>query len=218
MPTIEIVPYEIKYRDAVRECVYETGYGGESVAPFFESKELFADYLTLYYTDYEPESAMVPLVDGVPAGYLLGCINTESCNKISDWVIRPRIIRDVVLGRYGLGPNAKRYIYRTLLQIVRGEYIHTPNEEYPAHLHIDLMKPFRRYGIGTKLITKFLEYAREHGAKGVHLGTSSFHTQALPFYDKLGFQRYAVRRVTDSYFKDVTDKNYYEICYVKSLA
>src|SRR6478672_1204441 len=35
-------------------------------------RELFADYLTAYYTDWEPESAFVLLIDGEIRGYLLG--------------------------------------------------------------------------------------------------------------------------------------------------
>ena len=42
------------------------------IDPVFEDRELFADYLTAYYTDWEPESSFVLLVNGEIRGYLLG--------------------------------------------------------------------------------------------------------------------------------------------------
>src|SRR3954451_14175251 len=59
-------------RARVRDLCCETGFLGKPIDPVFEDRQLFADYLTAYYTDWEPESAFVLLVDGEIRGYLLG--------------------------------------------------------------------------------------------------------------------------------------------------
>src|SRR3954464_3696784 len=59
-------------RARVRELCCETGFLGKPIDPVFEDRELFADYLTGYYTDWEPESAWVLVVNGDIRGYLMG--------------------------------------------------------------------------------------------------------------------------------------------------
>jgi ribosomal protein S18 acetylase RimI-like enzyme len=219
MPDIRIVPYEPRFRGAVRRCVYETGFGGKTVAPFFEDPEFFADYLCNYYTDREPESAFIPLVDGEPAGYLLGSVDTLRCNRIFEKEIRPAIFRRLLLGQYkNIGPSARRYIYRAVLQMIRRESIAPPVDKYPAHLHIDLFPQFRRMGVGGRLVNTWLDVLREKHIPGIHLGTSSFHVEAIPFYEKLGFRRFKTIRLTSSYFQEASDKDFYDICFIKDLS
>src|SRR5882672_11058012 len=59
-------------REAVRQLCCQTGFLGEPIDPVFQDNELFADFLTTYYTDHEPESSFVLEVDGEIRGYLLG--------------------------------------------------------------------------------------------------------------------------------------------------
>src|SRR5205085_2875476 len=59
-------------RAAVRRLCCQTGFLGEPIDPVYEDHELFADFLTTYYTDKEPESSFVLEVDGEIRGYLLG--------------------------------------------------------------------------------------------------------------------------------------------------
>ena len=212
-----IVPYEEKYRDVVRRCLYETGFGGDGAEIYFEDLELFADINCLYHTDYEPESAFIGMVDGKPAGYLLGCVDTARYMKVMADEIAPMILKNMLLGRYNLGPGVRRYIRRGILMTLRGQIPTAPLAAYPAHLHIDLFKPYRRVGLGSRLILNYIEFLRARGVRGLHLGTSSFHTQSLPFYEKLGFRKYAVRRVNTSFFREISGRDFYNIIYVKNI-
>ena len=54
--------YRPSDRAAVRRLCCETGFIGNPIDPVFEDRELFADFLTAYYTDFEPESAFVACV------------------------------------------------------------------------------------------------------------------------------------------------------------
>ena len=214
---IQIVPFERKYRDMVRRCVYETGFGGETAEIYFEDLDLFADLNVLYYTDYEPESAFIGLVDGEPAGYLLGCTDTKRFDSIFAKEIAPHMLKGLVAGRYNVGPGVRRNLSRGLLMIIRGEAQNPPIDAYPAHLHIDLFKPYRRFGLGSRLVLNYFDFLRDRGIHGVHLNTSSAHTLALPFYEKLGFRRYSVSRAGLSLFREIIDKDFYNICYVKHI-
>src|SRR5947207_13383081 len=64
--------YRPSDRAAVRRLCCRTGFLGEPIDPVYEDHELFADFLTTYYTDKEPESSFVLEVDGEIRGYLLG--------------------------------------------------------------------------------------------------------------------------------------------------
>src|ERR1700730_16957069 len=64
--------YRRSDRAAVRKLCCETGFLGEPIDPVYEDRQLFADFLTTYYTDWEPESSFVVEMDGDICGYLLG--------------------------------------------------------------------------------------------------------------------------------------------------
>src|SRR5688572_29185712 len=70
---IVIRQYEPRDREIVRKLCCDTGFLGNPIDPVFGDRELFADFLTSYYTDAEPESSFVIEVDGEVSGYLLGC-------------------------------------------------------------------------------------------------------------------------------------------------
>src|SRR3954447_7164045 len=70
--TFEIRPFQPGDRARVRELCCETGFLGTPIDPVFEDRALFADYLTAYYTDWEPQSSFVLLVNNEIRGYLLG--------------------------------------------------------------------------------------------------------------------------------------------------
>src|SRR2546423_3771705 len=64
--------YRRSDREAVRKLCCDTGFLGEPIDPVYEDRELFADFLTTYYTDHEQESCFLLEVDGEIRGYLLG--------------------------------------------------------------------------------------------------------------------------------------------------
>src|SRR5260221_7844890 len=67
-----IRPCRPEDRPILRAICADTGFLGQPIDPVFEDRELFADYLTSYYTDAEPESTFVCELDGEVKGYLMG--------------------------------------------------------------------------------------------------------------------------------------------------
>ena len=57
----------------MRRICADTGFLGQPIDPIFEDRELFADYVTGYYTRFEPDAMLVCELRGEVKGYLMGC-------------------------------------------------------------------------------------------------------------------------------------------------
>jgi ribosomal protein S18 acetylase RimI-like enzyme len=60
-------------------------------------------------------------------------------------------------------------------------------DDYPAHLHMNLLPAFQRRGYGRQLMETFLSAANRNGAEKVWLGMLTVNVRARAFYDRLGF-------------------------------
>ena len=60
--------------------------------------------------------------------------------------------------------------------------------DYPAHFHIDLLERTRGAGLGRKLLERLFEELRERGVSGLHMGVDGRNTNAIGFYEHLGFR------------------------------
>jgi ribosomal protein S18 acetylase RimI-like enzyme len=74
-------------------------------------------------------------------------------------------------------------------------HIHQPEHRsadllaaYPAHFHIDLLPRTRGSGLGRTLIEGLLAELRERGIPGLHMGVDRRNTNAIGFYEHLGFR------------------------------
>lgn len=58
---------------------------------------------------------------------------------------------------------------------------------YPSHLHIDLDARVRGTGVGRRLVETQLESLRAAGSPACHLGAGADNTNAIAFYEHLGW-------------------------------
>ncbi len=190
--------YEPRDRKAVRHICCETGAMGQPMERFQMGRTWFADRWSAYYTDYEPESCWVSEVDGVVMGYILGCLDTKRQQKIQAEVIAPRIARKYKWLGFFLHPKNRLLDKRIERSNQRGEWNSLQNlaDEYPAHLHTNLLAGYRGLGIGKQLMNAYMEYLYEKKLAGLHLGTSSYNKLAVPFYEKMGFKLMAKAKCT----------------------
>ena len=63
-----------------------------------------------------------------------------------------------------------------------------PYEQYPSHLHIDLLPRAQGRGYGRRMIEALLDRLRRRGSPGAHLGLSPLNARAYAFYSRLGFR------------------------------
>ena len=172
-------------RSRVRELCCATGFLGNPIDPIFEDRELFADYLTAYYTDWEPESAFVLLVGGEIQGYLLG----------SRFPLRQQlyaIYQNVSLFARGAlrypryNPASKRFV-QWILRTAWREVPAAPRRT--AHFHVNLLPEARHVPTTRALMDAYLKYLHDHGEKTVY-------GQMVVFEDRRGtkmFERYGFR-------------------------
>jgi ribosomal protein S18 acetylase RimI-like enzyme len=62
-------------------------------------------------------------------------------------------------------------------------------EQYPAHLHIDILEPYQRQGLGGQLMDALTARLRAKGVPGVMLCVGAGNTKGRRFYSKYGFRR-----------------------------
>ena len=203
-PAYVIRKYDSRDRPAVRRICCETAFLGEPSAVFFDDDEIFADALTAYFTDYEPELCFVAEYDNKVIGYLIGAKDVRRMEKIFVGKIAiPLLIKALRRGALISKKNMK-FLARILLSLVKGEF-KTPVflKDYPATLHINIIKEYRAAGVGSKLINAYLDNLRALGIMGVHFATMS--DKASQFFSKLNFQ--LLFQGERSYFRYFLDKN-----------
>ncbi len=189
--TVSVRPYEPPDRARVRHVCHVTGYMGEPVEWMWRDTESFADLFTSYYTDAEPESALVAELDGVVAGYLLGCVDSRRA-----W--NPATIFGRHFLRRGIGfrPGTAAVVWRSFGDVVvdglrsRLPPVSMYDDRWPAHLHIDLLPSIRGRGVGATLIHRWLDGLRELGVPGCHLETLGENHGAIAFFESMGFRRH----------------------------
>ena len=161
-----IRPYRAEDRAVLRAICADTGFLGQPIDPVFEDRELFADYLTSYYTDAEPESTFVCELDGEVKGYLMGSRFPKRKARFETRMLPGLVLRGV--WRYVIRPyNAasRRYV-RWILTQARKEVPFTPPDI--PHFHFNIRPEARSVGATRELVDTFLHYLVEQGEKQVY--------------------------------------------------
>lgn len=178
--------FEVKDRNAIRRISCETSFLEYPRKLIFDDDEVLADVLTLYFTDYEPESCFLAVCEGKVVGYILGSKNVMEMERINNSkIIIPLFIKAVQRGIFFRRHNLK-FFFHILKSLLRTEfYMPDFRKAFPATLHINIDKEYRGKGMGEKLIETYESYLKKEKIKGVHFGTLSERTKI--FFTKLGF-------------------------------
>ena len=181
----EIRRYQSSDREAIRRLCCDTGFLGNAIDPVFEDRELFADYLTRYYTDAEPESAFVVVVNGEVRGYLLGS-RRPIRQQIFNFLSNLRLFAKGMF-RYGRYNAASKKFVRWILTQAWREVPAAPRRT--AHFHFNVLPDARQLTTTKALTEAYFDHLRAHGEKRVY-------GQIVVFEDRRGaavFERYGFR-------------------------
>jgi ribosomal protein S18 acetylase RimI-like enzyme len=182
MSTAIVRAYQPADRAAVRTICCDTGFLGNPIDPVFEDRALFADYLTAYYTDREPDSAFVIEDGGKVGGYLLGSrrpFRQQRYNFLGN-------LRLLIKGawrypRYNAA--SKKFVHWILMNAWR-EVPAAPRRA--AHFHFNVLPQFRNFATVRQLGETFFAHLRAHGEERVY-------GQIVVFEDRRGaklFERF----------------------------
>lgn len=199
-----IRPYRREDKLEVRDIAWETAFMGESGDIFFDDKELLVDFLTLYFTDYEPESCFVAEYKGRVIGYIIGAKDSRLLRRVSYFKITPRLFLKAIIRGAFLRKKNFNFLFHCILSYFKGEFREKDfSITYPATLHINLKSGFRGLKVGSRLITVYLEYLAKENVAVVYLATMS--DKARLFFISEGFE--LLHQGVRSYFRYLTGKD-----------
>ena len=204
--------YRASDREAVRRLCCETGFLGEPIDPVYQDRELFADFLTTYYTDKEPESSFVVEADGELCGYLLGSRKPLRNQLYAFWQNVSLFFK--VIGRYfGYNDRSRRFIRWTVMHGWR---------EVPArprrvpHFHINLLADARKMSTTRALISAYLSYLYRCGEKRVYGQIITFESRrGEKMFERYGFN--VLNRAEITKYKALYPESVYLSTVVKNL-
>jgi len=187
MPDIVIRKFELKDRSQVRRISCETSFPDGDRGLFIDDDEIIADALTLYYTDYEPESCFVAVHEDKVVGYIIGTKDVSRMEKVFSKCILTQFIKKAFDRHLFIKVKTWRLFFYITMSALRGEF-YAPrfSAKYPAMLHINIDKAHRGRQLGKRLIEHYVNFFKEQGVRGVHFGTIS--NGAKEFFLKMGFQ------------------------------
>ncbi len=208
----EIRPYRVTDRARVRDLCCETGFLGKPIDPVFEDRELFADYLTAFYTDWEPESSLVLVVDGKICGYLMG-----SRQFFKQWVYG--IFQNGWLffrgaWRYAGYSAASKKFVRWIVRTAWKEVPPAPRRV--AHFHINLLPEARQLSTSRALVDAFLGYLHDHGERRVYGQMVVFDgRRGVKLFERYGFK--VINKAEITKYQDIYPSSVYLCTVMKDL-
>ncbi|MEV6306615.1 GNAT family N-acetyltransferase [Actinoplanes sp. NPDC051861] len=173
----EIREYRPSDRTALYDICVRTADAGGDARGMYSSDDLMGDLFAGPYAHLEPHLAFVVDDGGEAVGYVVGTSDTPRFVERyrAEWI-------PLVGDRYAHPTSADE----PMVALHCGpEHMLVPGlDDYPAHLHIDLLPPYQGQGWGRRLIDRFLATV---DAPGVHVGMLTANVKARGFYDRLGF-------------------------------
>lgn len=128
-----------------------------------------------YYLEKEPDCCFVAVDENDKViGYCYGAKDYDKYQEnFSEYIRRVSELYD------------RKYLGEALTEMFDHAIY---KDEYPAHLHIDILPEYQSKGIGSKLIAEFCNYIKSLGIDGVMLIVGEDNTGARRFYERNGFE------------------------------
>lgn len=179
--------YRPEDRDAVRRICADTGFLGRRIDLVFEDRELFADYLTAYYTRFEPDALLVCELGGAVKGYLMGCrrpLLKQAYQAIANVTVAAKALSRCLSWPYRESSRAfLRWVLLNAWREVPAAPRNTP------HFHINVLPEARSVRSTRALIQAFLTFLHDRGHRSVYGQMVTFPTRrTTDFFNRYGFR------------------------------
>jgi len=217
MNKTNIRPYKREDRDALRTLCCDVADRGGPIENFFPDREVAADLLTKYYTDYEPESTFVALCDGHLVGYINGCMDNRRYGLVVFWLLIPSLLIKAFKRGLFFRPEIGRLL-RGMLKNWRRIFAWRKRSfnSHQGHLHIGIADDFRGQQVGRSLINALVEYAAGLGVSELEASVHDANKSAGVFFEAQGFtvrERYPMVLIRDG-----KEEPYHSLLYVKTIS
>lgn len=199
MPDLEyavIRRYQPKDRQAIRTLCCDTAYFGNPCEAFFSDRELLADLVMNYHTDYEPEHAWLVEHKGEVVAYLCACFNEVRYSRRMLFKIVPfAFVRSLMRGKIW-SKKTRRLISYNFKCFFSGEIKvkKLKTKKFPVNIHQNTKQGFRGRGLGKKLVAVFLKEVEKNKMSGIRFRALRQEPNFL-FFEKYGFKKIDCKRV-----------------------
>ena len=184
---VRVRAYRSEDLEAVRRICADTGFLGRAIDPVFEDRELFADYLTGYYTRFEPDALLVCELRGAVKGYLMGCrrpLVKQAYHAIANVAVAAKALYRCHWRPYG---ESSRAFLRWVLLNGWREIPAAPRNT--PHFHVNLLPEARSVGGTRALLQAFLTFLHSRGHQRVYGQMITFATRRNEgLFNRYGFR------------------------------
>ena len=179
-------------------CI-RTGNYGEDARNLYNNHEALGIYYVGPYVTFEQDLAFV-LEDKIGiCGYVLGTKDTKIFFKkmTEEWL--PKYQKRFPMPD---GDPEKWDMDQKIVALIHNPRVSIPDSlnNFPAHLHIDLLPRARKKGNGRRMIETLHEKLQVLGIKGVFLDVGINNLNAQSFYEKIGYKKLQVTPSKDGLF------------------
>jgi ribosomal protein S18 acetylase RimI-like enzyme len=167
----------------IMDICLKTAADGEDGSAMYVDPWFIGQLYALPYVIRHPELCFVATIDEVPVGYILGTADTEGFYRWMEEEFLPTVRLRYPVDRSPVSAHEAFFLPRLHAdkRLVRVDPL------FPAHLHINLLAHAQGRGMGSRLMTTFLQGLRDFGAPGAYLHVGPANTPAVSFYRKMGF-------------------------------
>jgi ribosomal protein S18 acetylase RimI-like enzyme len=173
------------------EICLKTGDEGKDASPLFNDPYLIGQYFAAPYVLYPKGICFIVEFDYRPQGYIVGVPDTENFNRWmeEEWLPPLRKRYSLPFEPEPARSEKEKGIVNSLhaCHFPNKNNIHPGLENYPAHLHIDLLPCIQGKGWGRSLMNCLCGELARLGVQGVHLGVGRKNSGAINFYHKMDF-------------------------------
>lgn len=184
--TITVRPAELRDLDAVYDICLKTGQAGRDATDLYRDPELIGHIYAGPYVALNGPISFVAEDDEGVFGYAVGVSDTRAFERDLEREWWPALRE-----RYPEPPQHKTAQTADDLRI---RTIHNPSavpqvviDDYPAHIHMNLLPRARGRGVGTKLLDAWIAAAKARGVSAVHAGVSAINEAGMAFWNARDF-------------------------------
>jgi ribosomal protein S18 acetylase RimI-like enzyme len=173
---------------AYQVCLRTGDHGNDGEPLYREDPDALGRIYVGPYLAFEPDLSLVLEDELGVCGYALGALDSRIFYARYDAEWRPHLC-----ARFA-APQGDPVHWTSVQQVYHAYhnpdyFCPEPYEEYPSHLHIDLLPRVQGRGYGRRMLEQLIGLLRQRGSRGVHLGVSPLNTRAIGFYSRLGFRQ-----------------------------
>jgi len=182
---MKLRPVEAGDESGLANVCLKTGDAGKDATALYQDTTLLAQIYALPYVSVSGGFGYVAEDDEGICGYVVGAADTAAFETALEAEWWPQL-----RSRY---PFANTQFAAGFLDDQRVQFIHHPVKaspdlllDFPAHIHMNVLPRTQGKGVGTRLLSLFLDNLKDQGASGVHAGVAPSNSDGLAFWTAKG--------------------------------